>query len=295
MIPAAGHGGRTVDHLALTIEAQAAGSAEIDSTHVVLDRIRIRPIPASQDAVVLNGAFEEISIFDPLPLDWWSPSGDLVGFADGIDDDGGRGLLIDDSALVAASARTLVVRGPYGGTFQRVDLRAKGTPGRSITISCRSTDADEPLWLFTHVFSGDGWEEIAGEGILTDDALAVVLELQAEPGSAVLVGRVEAQPRVVTHTTLPEADDPRGRLDVYPSAAADRFSIRWLLEERDAGAELRVHDLRGRLLRRWSQPADRAAIEVTWPDDGFPVAPGVYFVSATSGGRSTSRKLTVVR
>jgi hypothetical protein len=294
MVPAAVHGGRAVDHLALTIEAQAAGPSEIDSTDVVLDGIRVRPIPASQDATVLNGTFEGISVFDPLPLDWWSPSGDLVGVADGVDENGGRGLLIDDSALVAPSARAFVVRGPHGGTFERVELRAKGTPGRSMTISCRSADTDEPLWLFTHVFSGDGWEDIAGEGILTDDAPVVVLELQAEPGSAVFVGRVEAQPRVVTHATA-GAGGLQGRLDVLPSAAADRFSIRWRLEERGRRAELRIHDVRGRLLRRWSQPADRAAIDVTWPDDGLPVAPGVYFVSATSGGRSISRKLTVVR
>jgi hypothetical protein len=104
--------------------------------------------------------------------------------------------------------------------------------------------------------------------------------------------------RITTPSTgvSPTATAPELRL--HPSPARTSITVRFAAPPAGV-AELRIHDVAGRLVARVPRATDGSeTIEASWDlvgDDGRRVEPGVYFATLAIAGRRTSRRFVVLR
>ncbi len=100
-------------------------------------------------------------------------------------------------------------------------------------------------------------------------------------------------PEVVT-TAAPSVA-PTMVLSAWPSVASDRTVLR-LEGANDAGGQVRVIDVRGRVVRRLAfAPGKSQLVWDTRNDRGVRVPSGVYFAQATFNGQRAVRRITVMR
>jgi glucose/arabinose dehydrogenase len=109
--------------------------------------------------------------------------------------------------------------------------------------------------------------------------------------------------RIICTTTPPPPPPPAPlALGVHPSPAVGTATFTLALDGITTSATLTLHDLSGRLVRRWRddefQRNPNTGLEVTWDghdDDGHAARPGLYLVRLESGGQEKSVRFAFLR